>query len=79
MSKKLFTLANNKCALEGTDGVMMQECLLGGYMYLQVLKEKLYAWLAGLKISILKRAQSAGNRYVLNLREYFTCNFASQE
>lgn len=71
MTKKLFALANNKCAIEGADSVMMQECLLGGHLYLQVLKEKLYSWLTNLKMSILKRARSAGNRYTLNVRKYF--------
>lgn len=74
MTKKLFALANNKCAVEGADSVMMQECLLGGHLYLQVLKEKLSSWLVGLKFYILKRAKSAGNRYTLNMRKYFICN-----
>lgn len=71
MTKKLFAVANNKCAVEGVDAVMMQECLVGGYLYLQVLKEKLYSWVTSLKMSILKRARSAGNRYILNVRKYF--------
>ncbi|EFN88780.1 DNA-directed RNA polymerase I subunit RPA2 [Harpegnathos saltator] len=69
MTKKLFTFANNKCAVEGADGVMMQECLLGGHLYLQVIKEKLISWLTSLKITILKRANSAGNRYILTVQE----------
>jgi len=74
MTKKLFALAHNKCAIEGADTVMMQECLLGGHLYLQVLKEKLCSWLVGLKNHILKRAKSAGNRYTLSVRKYFICN-----
>lgn len=69
MTKKLFAFANNKCAIEGADAVMMQECLLGGHLYLQVLKEKLCLWLVGLKHHILKRAKSAGNRYTLSVQE----------
>ncbi|XP_018361298.1 PREDICTED: DNA-directed RNA polymerase I subunit RPA2 isoform X2 [Trachymyrmex cornetzi] len=69
MTKKLFTFANNKCAIESADAVMMQECLLGGHLYLQVLKEKLYSWLVGLKHHILKRDKSAGNRYALSVQE----------
>lgn len=75
MTKKLFAFARNKCAVEGADSVMMHECLLGGHLYLQVLKEKLGSWLANLKIHILKRAKSAGNRYILNMRKYFICKF----
>lgn len=67
--KKLFAFANNKCAVEGADAVMMQECLLGGHLYLQVLKEKLYSWLAVLRLQILKRSKSAGNRYTLTVQE----------
>ncbi|XP_067211558.1 DNA-directed RNA polymerase I subunit RPA2 isoform X2 [Linepithema humile] len=69
MTKKLFAFIDNKCVVEGADAVMMQECLLGGHLYLQVLKEKLCSWLAGLKFYILKRAKSAGNRYTLNMQE----------
>lgn len=72
MTKKLFAFANNKCAVEGADGVMMQECLLGGHLYLQVIKEKLMSWLISLKTSILKRAKSAGNRYILTVRKYLS-------
>ena len=56
MAKKLFALADNKCAVEGADGVMMQECLLGGHLYLQVIKEKLNSWLLGLRATIANRA-----------------------
>ncbi|XP_014487877.1 PREDICTED: DNA-directed RNA polymerase I subunit RPA2-like, partial [Dinoponera quadriceps] len=73
MTKKLFALANNKCAIEGANGVMMQECLLGGHLYLQVIKEKLVSWLTSLKVSILKRAKSAGNRYILSIQEMLNC------
>lgn len=70
MTKKLFAVANNKCAVEGADSVMMQECLLGGHLYLQVLKEKLYGWLTGLRILIMKRARNADAKYALTLRKY---------
>jgi DNA-directed RNA polymerase I subunit RPA2 len=68
MTKKLFALANNKCALEGVDAVMMQECLLGGHLYLQVIKEKLYSWLMLLKTNIVRRAKNIGNNFTLNTR-----------
>lgn len=79
ITKKLFALAGNKCAVEGVDSVMMQECLLGGHLYLQVLKEKLGSWLTGLKIQILKRAKSAGNRYTLTVRKYLFISLISCE
>lgn len=72
MTKKLFALADNKCAVEGADAVMVQECLLGGHLYLQVIKEKLYTWLMGLRAIIVKRAKNVGNNFTLNVREYFS-------
>ncbi|XP_014601550.1 PREDICTED: DNA-directed RNA polymerase I subunit RPA2 [Polistes canadensis] len=69
MTKKLFAVANNKCGVEGADSVMMQECLLGGHLYLQVLKEKLYGWLSNLKNLIIKRARINGCNYILTIQE----------
>ncbi|CAH1235901.1 unnamed protein product [Diabrotica balteata] len=59
MAQKLFSFAQDKCKVEGADAVMMQELLLGGHLYLQILKEKMYSWLNGLKLSILKLAKAA--------------------
>ncbi|KAK0089132.1 hypothetical protein PV325_008989 [Microctonus aethiopoides] len=72
MTRKLFSLANRKCAIEGADGVMMQECLLGGHLYLQVLKEKLYLWLNTLRMVISKRANTIGNKFSLTVQEMLT-------
>ena len=38
MTQKLFALANDKCAPESPDNPMNQEILLGGHVYLLVLK-----------------------------------------
>ncbi|KAG5882320.1 hypothetical protein JTB14_016636 [Gonioctena quinquepunctata] len=51
MTQKLFTFSQEKCKLEGADAVMMQELLLGGHLYLQLVKEKLSSWLVGLKLT----------------------------
>lgn len=69
MTKKLYTLADNKCAVEGVDAVMMQECLLGGHLYLQVLKEKLYGYLIGLRAAVIKRGRSVGTAFALTMRK----------
>ncbi|XP_056631027.1 DNA-directed RNA polymerase I subunit RPA2 isoform X1 [Diorhabda sublineata] len=58
MTQKLFSFAQDKCKIEGADAVMMQELLLGGHLYLQIIKEKLYSWLNILKLSIIKLAKS---------------------
>ncbi|XP_057326194.1 DNA-directed RNA polymerase I subunit RPA2 [Microplitis mediator] len=72
MTQKLFVLANEGCAVEGADAVMMQECLLGGHIYFQVMKEKLYSWLNILKAVILKRNKSVGNTFKLTVNEMLT-------
>ncbi|XP_011302385.1 DNA-directed RNA polymerase I subunit RPA2 [Fopius arisanus] len=72
MTKKLFSLANGNCAVEGADAVMMQECLLGGHLYLQVLKEKLQTWLSILRMSIMKRAKTVGNNFRISPQEMLT-------
>ena len=38
MAQKLFALVNEKCAVETPDNPMNQEVLLGGHLYLMVLK-----------------------------------------
>ncbi|XP_050544143.1 DNA-directed RNA polymerase I subunit RPA2 isoform X2 [Daktulosphaira vitifoliae] len=54
MLQKLFSVAQNKYLLEGADGVMMQELMLGGHLYLKIFKEKLQMWLGLIKINLLK-------------------------
>nr|XP_022916838.1 DNA-directed RNA polymerase I subunit RPA2 [Onthophagus taurus] len=61
MTKKLFTFARSKCKVENNDAVMMQEVLLGGHLYLQVLKERILIWLRNLRYRILKKARETVN------------------
>lgn len=63
MAKKLFALAHKKCAVEGVDSPMMQECLVGGHVYLQVLKDRIHGWMVGLRSHINKRVVSKGGGY----------------
>ncbi|KAM3959804.1 RNA polymerase I subunit Rpl135 [Aphomia sociella] len=58
MAQKLFDLVQNKCKVEGADAVMVQELLLGGHLYLQVLKERLQMIINVLKSQLVKRANS---------------------
>lgn len=37
MLQKLFAVAQNKCLVEGSDAIMMQELMLGGHLYLKVM------------------------------------------
>ena len=55
-----FIFFQDKCVPEGVDCLMMHEIVLGGHLYLQLLKEKLENWLQTLKGSILKRAKTLG-------------------
>merc|ERR1719242_2217456 len=58
MIKKLFQLVQDKSVVEGVDCLMMHELVLGGHLYLQLMKEKMALWLTTLKQSIMKKAKS---------------------
>ncbi|KAK9882973.1 hypothetical protein WA026_001189 [Henosepilachna vigintioctopunctata] len=68
MTQKLFAFAQNKCRVEGADAVMMQEVLLGGHLYLQVIKERLQNWVDNLKYVITKRSVT-NNKFQLTQHE----------
>lgn len=63
MCQKLFVFAQDKCKPEGADAVMMQELLLGGHLYLQIIKERLQGWLFFLKSNILKRITAPSGQF----------------
>jgi DNA-directed RNA polymerase I subunit RPA2 len=52
--------------VEGADGLMMHELLLGGHLYLQLLKDKMQVWLHVLKSVILKKAKPAAGFTLTN-------------
>merc|ERR550519_606315 len=52
MIKKLFSLVQDKCVVEGVDSLMMHEIVVGGHLYLQLMKEKLHDFMSILKIVI---------------------------
>lgn len=63
--QKLFSVVQNKCCVEGADGLMMHELLLGGHLYLQLLKDKMQTWLQVIKSVILKKAKTTVG-FILN-------------
>ena len=65
MVKKLFSLVQEKCAVEGVDSVMTQELVLGGHLYLQLIKEKLEIWLRTLQMAILKKESMTTTQFEL--------------
>lgn len=56
--QKLYMGVQDKAAPESPDHVMLQEVLLGGHLYLQLIKDKLVNWLTTLKFQILRKAKS---------------------
>merc|ERR1719192_151950 len=65
MIKKLFLFVQEKCVVEGVDSLMMHEIIVGGHLYLQLMKEKLHDFMAILKTVILKKAQTVGSTFDL--------------
>merc|ERR1719402_1232546 len=60
MVKKLFSLVQGKCVVEGADSLMMHEIVLGGHIYLQLIKEKIDDWMKVLKFQIQRKAKMVG-------------------
>ncbi|XP_059045558.1 DNA-directed RNA polymerase I subunit RPA2 isoform X2 [Achroia grisella] len=58
MAQKLFDLVQNKCKVEGADSVMTQELVLGGHLYLQILKERLQSIIVGLKFQFRRKGST---------------------
>lgn len=65
MVKKLFALVQDKCVVEGVDSLMMHEIVVGGHLYLQLLKEKLQDFTNILKMVIKKKAETVGPTFDL--------------
>jgi len=53
--QKLYSGVQGKCAMESPDHVMLQEVLLGGHLYLQLLKDKLFGWLNALQFLVARK------------------------
>merc|ERR1719318_280797 len=73
MIKKLFSLVQDKCVVEGVDSLMMHEIVLGGHLYLQLLKEKLDDVCRILKMVILRKAETVGPTFDLTPTMMNTC------
>ncbi|XP_076361964.1 RNA polymerase I subunit Rpl135 isoform X3 [Tachypleus tridentatus] len=65
MTRKLFALAKGECAIENPDNPMNHEVLLGGHLYLMVLKEKLESWLNTIKVVLYRKIKSSGKSFEL--------------
>eukprot|EP00795_Rhopilema_esculentum_P014271 gene14271-5300_t len=66
MTQKLYDLVNDRCAPESPDNPMNQELLLGGHLYLMVLKEKLEVWFNSVRLFIERTAKQKGGLLQIN-------------
>ncbi|KAH9496230.1 DNA-directed RNA polymerase I subunit RPA2 [Bulinus truncatus] len=63
MTQKLFAFVHGECAEENPDNPMFQELLVPGHLMQMVLKEKLDAYLSGMKLSMLKAIKKKGHAF----------------
>jgi hypothetical protein len=52
MLKKLLTFVQKKCVVEGADSLMMHEIVLGGHLYLQLIKVRFFFFFLDEKFSL---------------------------
>lgn len=57
--QKLYCGVQDVSCPESPDHVMTQEVLLGGHLYLQIIKDKLINWLESIKHSVIKKSRDA--------------------
>ncbi|KAI8873354.1 beta and beta-prime subunits of DNA dependent RNA-polymerase [Ramicandelaber brevisporus] len=53
MIRKLYALRAGECAVDNPDTTQVHEVLLGGHLYLNILKEKLEDWLFGIQSQVV--------------------------
>ena len=49
MIRKLYALVAGECVADNPDSTQHQEVLLGGFLYLQILKERIDEYLSGIR------------------------------
>ncbi|KAJ8602768.1 hypothetical protein MRB53_042354 [Persea americana] len=60
MTKKLYALVEGQCSADNPDAASNQEILLGGFLYGNILKEKLEEYLLSLRPALLKYGRANG-------------------
>lgn len=53
MLKKLYALVEGECARDNEDAVSNQEILLGGFLYGQIVKERIEEWIGTIRLSLI--------------------------
>lgn len=74
MLRKLYALADSKCAVDNPDAVQNQEILLGGFLYGQILKERLEEFL-GVNLRASLRDYFRRNPTIPFTSDYFRREF----
>jgi DNA-directed RNA polymerase I subunit RPA2 len=55
--QKMYSGVQGNCAPENADHVMLQEVILGGHLYLQLIKDKLANWMQTIQYTVLRKAR----------------------
>ena len=63
MIQKLFALVSGRCGSDSADSPMNQEVLLGGHLYLMVLKEKMEGYLRSIRYELEKQARLSPDKF----------------
>ncbi|XP_045611530.1 DNA-directed RNA polymerase I subunit RPA2 isoform X2 [Procambarus clarkii] len=66
MTRKLYSFVSGECKAESPDAVSMQEVVLGGHTYLQLLKEKLMDILVSIKVYVIIKNKKEGPNWVVD-------------
>jgi DNA-directed RNA polymerase I subunit RPA2 len=61
MIRKLYAFVEGECGVDNSDAVQNQEVLLGGFLYGQILKERLEEWLYSIRTSATEWTRSNPN------------------
>ena len=60
MIRKLYTLAEGDCVADNPDAAQFQELLLGGFLYGNILKERIEEWLNSIRTQAVEWCRSRG-------------------
>lgn len=63
MLRKLFALVTSQCQPDSADSAMNQEVLLGGHLYLMVLKERLEVFLRFIRVELERRGRLSPDKF----------------
>jgi DNA-directed RNA polymerase I subunit RPA2 len=62
MIRKLYALVAGDCLPDNPDSTQHHEILLGGFLYLQILKERIDDYLSGIRLQIMSDLRAEANK-----------------